>query len=489
MLLAALLGIATAIGAQAQEADSGPMPDWVSARPRDNDESVFFLGMGFSAKGSLVEALEFANVDLQTQIVKYIGVRVTATTSIDAKGTLDEFTANISKQIRETSSSYQAGLRVERRPWYRKTGQGLTAYILASYEKKTLLKEKKRLEDLFQSLIDSVRIPESEGAALAAEGRFYEAAVRYLEAAVAAGEANLEDRDVALNRNLANAMAAIEKINLVKLNDNLTAVSGEAPAEAFRLKAAAGPTASSPGVPRTSIRVTYDAAPAMGSSPVAKTVSLQTDAQGLLEFRHPTLTFTGRGKVIVRLDLDAYLEKLKPAGRRSPEKVAALARLVLSKKQEFQFTAQAPTRGLLLALCVVDVDENGAPLPGNQSTASGLRESLSRRGFKLKNAALEPGSFMDASEEELAALILGKAADARRAVVGTATMESFYRDQGSFIITVSGTVKVIDLASRKIVYEKSLQKKYVGTTLAAGRSAAFKQLGRELGLRIAAESR
>ncbi|MBN2352823.1 MAG: hypothetical protein JXD23_09675 [Spirochaetales bacterium] len=489
VMLAAILAVMAATGAEAQEADSGPMPGWVKDRPLDTDESVFFLGMGYSAKGSLAEALEFANVDIQTQIVRFIGVRVTATTSIDAKGTLDEFTANISKQIRETSSSYQAGLRVEKRPWYRKNTQGLTVYILAGYEKETLLKEKKRLEDLFQSFIDSVRIPEEAGAKLASSGRYYEAALRYIEAAVAAVEANLEDRDIALNRNLANAMAAVEKINLIKLNDNLSAVSGEEPGEAFRLKAASGSGADSPGVPRASVLVTYYTAPASGSSRLAKTVSLQTDSNGLLEFRHPVLTFAGQGKVIVRLDLDAYLTKLKPAGRRSPEKVAALARLALSKKQEFNFIAQAPSRGQLLALCVVDMDENGEPLSANQSTASGLRESLSKQGFKLKSAVLDPESFIDASEEEFAALVLKKAAAARRAVVGTASMESSYRDQDSYIITVSGTVKVIDLKSKKIVYEKSLRKKYVGTTLEAGRSAAFKQLGRELGLKIAAEAK
>jgi hypothetical protein len=488
ILAAFCLGCA-ASGAFAQdEADSGPMPEWVRARPRDTDAYMFFLGTGYSAKGVLAEALEFANLDIQSQIVKFVGVRITAQSSIEAKGSLDEFKANIYKQVKESSSTYQAGFRVEKRPWYQKNAQGLTAYILASYETKTLLKEKKRLEDLFQSLIDSVRVPEQAGDKLAADGRYYEAALRYIEAAVAAYEANLEDRDVALNRNLANAMAAVEKINLIKLNDNLTGTTGAEPGEPFRLKAAAGPSPSSPGVPKTAVLVTWYAAPAAGSAPVAKTASLQTDGEGVLEFRHPVLTIVGAGKVGARLDLDAYLEKLKPVERKSPEKVAALAKLALSKKQEFRFTALAPAKDLPLAVCFADLDENGKPLAGAQSTASGINESLSQQGFKLKTAAIDPARLAAADEGELAELILARAAGARRAIVGTAAVESYYKDGDSFIITVTGTARVIDLASKKTVYEKTLQKKYVGTSLEAGRAAAFKQLGRELGLKIAAEA-
>jgi hypothetical protein len=487
-ILAVVFLVTAAVGALAQEdVDSGPMPDWVKARPQDTDQLVYFSGMGFSAKGHLVEALEFANIDIQTQIVKFVGVRVTSTTSIEAKGNLDEFKANISKQIKETGSMYQAGFRLDKRPWSEKSARGLTVYILCSYDKESLLKEKKRIEDIFQTLIDAVRLPEEAGGKLAADGRYYEAALRYIEAAVAAGESTLEDRDVALNRNLANALAAVEKINLVKLNDNLTGTSGAEPELAFQLKAAGGPTASDKGVPNTAILVTYFTAPASGSTLIAKTVSVKTDDQGVLSFRHPVLTFAGKGKIGMRLDLDAYLEKLRPVEKQSPDKIAALARLANSRKQEFLLTALAPAKSLSLAVFVVDVDESGAPLAANQATASGLSEALTQQGFKLKTAKVDTQAITGMDEEELAALILLKVPGAQRAVVGVGLMTGSDRDGDRFIITVTGTVKVIDLTTKKTMYEKTAQKKYVGTSLEAGRTAAFKQLGNDLGLKIAAD--
>jgi hypothetical protein len=75
-----------------------------------------------------------------------------------------------------------------------------------------------------------------------------------------------------------------------------------------------------------------------------------------------------------------------------------------------------------------------------------------------------------------------------RAIVGTASVDNFYKDQDRYIIRVTGSVKVIDLATMKVLYEKSLMKSLTGVNLEAARMSAFKQLGKDLGSKIAVET-
>ena len=48
-------------------------------------------------------------------------------------------------------------------------------------------------------------------------------------------------------------------------------------------------------------------------------------------------------------------------------------------------------------------------------------------------------------------------------------------------------IKVVDLNDKKVLFQKQLKKSYTGATLEAARTAAFKQVGRDMGLRIATE--
>jgi hypothetical protein len=279
-------------------------------------------------------------------------------------------------------------------------------------------------------------------------------------------------------------MEVLGKINLLKLNDNLTGTVGASPEDDFKLKVAAGAETFAAGVPRAAVAVTYYEAIG-GSEPTAKKTVLQSDEKGMVFFRHPSLSFVGPGKVVMLLDLSAYLAKLTKAEKRVRAKVLALKRLALSKKQEFRFTSLSQARNLPLAVFVVDLDENDRPLSRNQATAGGIKQILSQRGFTLKTASLPPSLALNAGEEALASLIQRRVPGVKRAIVGTAAVEDAYQDQGRHIVKVNGTVKVLDLRSKKVIFEQQLKKTYTGSTLASARSAAFKQLGKTLGLRIA----
>ncbi len=464
---------------------TGPRPRWVDRQPADDERNMYFVGFGMSRTSNLKEAQLFATEDITGQIIRFLGVKITSETSTAAVGDLDDFKTSISRQVTESSTARLTGFRVAGK-WSEKNSRGVTVFVLVRYEKEALLKEKKRLEEIFQSQIDAVRVPETEGEKLVSTGAYYEAVLKFIEAAVAASESSLEDSDVALNRTLARAMDTLEKITLHKLSDNLSGTAGESPAEALRLKVAAGPSSSSPGVPRAAVRITYYES-RRGSRLNAKTTVVQSDAQGSIAFTHPVLTFVGKGKVVMALDLAAYLDKLKQAERKAGDKVRALRRLALSKKQEFSLTSLSQARNVPLAVFVVDMDDNGRPLDRHQSTAGGIIESLSEQGFTLRTAALDPSLAAGTSESELIRLVQGKAPGMVRAVVGTASVDNSFKDQGRFIVRAVANVKVVDLKEKKVLFQKQLKKSYTGATLDAARTAAFKQLGRDMGLRIATE--
>jgi hypothetical protein len=480
-----ILGLTAAF---AQETiPSGPKPAWVDSPPADTDAAMYFVGSGSSSQANMQEAQLFAIDDILGQIVRFLDVKITTATSTAAVGDLDEFKTAISRQVTETSGARMTGFRVTGK-WSEKSGRGVSVSVLVSYEKAALLAEKKRLEEVFQATINAVKIPEAEGEKLAAAGAYYEAACRFIEAASAAAESTLEDSAVALTRTLARAMDALEKINLLKLNDNLAAFAGEQPAEAFSLKVAAAPETAARGIPRAAVRITYYESKG-GTDAAAKTVVMQSDGNGLIAFRHPALTFAGKGKVEMLLDLSAYLEKLKKAEQKAPDKVTALRKLALTKRQEFQFTAASRVKDLLLAVFVVDMDENGKPYARNQTTAGAISESLTQQGFKLKTAALDPALAADAAEAELSIQILKKVPGAVRAVVGTAAVESETNDGGRFAVRVTGNVKVIDLVTKKVLLQQNLMKSSTGATMESARAGAFKLLGREFGARIAADAK
>ena len=77
------------------------------------------------------------------------------------------------------------------------------------------------------------------------------------------------------------------------------------------------------------------------------------------------------------------------------------------------------------------------------------------------------------------------AGGAGRVIYGTARIVDYSPESGSFIFTVEGSVKVVDVKTGRVLFEKSLKKRATGSSVESARSAAFKSLGRDLGKAIA----
>ena len=126
-------------------------------------------------------------------------------------------------------------------------------------------------------------------------------------------------------------------------------------------------------------------------------------------------------------------------------------------------------------------------MTSNNSTTSGISESLTAEGFILKNSQMDPLTLLGKSDKDIVGIIRKGPPGINRAIAGTAAVQSYYKDGSRYILKVQGTVKDLDLVSGTLLYEKTLQKSVTGVNLESTRLTAFKQLGKELGQKISVE--
>ena len=233
-----------------------PAPAWVTTPPGEDKDFMYFTSSGSSPEGDQVKAEEIARGALIDSIMQYLGAKITAETTSTARAALDSFQSDVRQQITQTSSGRISGLSLAD-TWVDRQKARTSVYLLAKFAKADLAREKKRIEAVFQEQVAAVSGPENEAKGLEDEGRHYEAAVKYIEAAAAAAKSDIDNAKIKFERNINQAKAALDRISLVKLNDNLKTAAGKGFAEPFRVKVVTGSMASDPGVPDASLAATY----------------------------------------------------------------------------------------------------------------------------------------------------------------------------------------------------------------------------------------
>ena len=141
-------------------------PDWVLAKPQDDNSFMYFTGTGTSGSGDNAEAKNFATSGLLAEIMQYIGVTVTTETEATAKATLDQFQADITQTVTQESTVTLAGFEVMEIWIDDRRAPAITIYILARYSKIELSKEKARIEALFIEQETAISVPEKQGMTL-----------------------------------------------------------------------------------------------------------------------------------------------------------------------------------------------------------------------------------------------------------------------------------------------------------------------------------
>ena len=475
VLFAALAGCAGVPGLAAP-------PDWVGNPPGPDAANTWFTGVGTSRGGDRAEAEEIARADLIDGIMRYLGVKVTTETTAVARASVDDYRTEVRQQLTQEGAGRIAGLTVKDR--YTEKGKaGVTVYLLARYATADLEREKRRLEEVFREQQEAVAGPEREGAELERSGRLYEAALKYLEAAAAASKSDVDNAAIKFERAMNEARSALERISLLKLNDNLRSAAGAAFAEPFRVKAAAGAGPSDPAVPGLALTVSW-ADWRTGRRQVA-TARIRTAADGVAAFVHPVPEFVGAETVTMGIDIAPYLEGFGRLTKDQQGMVDGLEDLAARKRVAFALESYSPAREIETAIAVTALDAAGAPLAG-QDFPGGVLKALNAVKFRVKALVLDPAVLSGSADAEVIAAAAKRAGAAtRRIVYGTARVESTEADGGMFVATVSGSVKVADARTAEVLLTVSRTRSAVASSAAAAVSAALAGLGEEIGKEIA----
>ena len=456
----------------------GGRPGWVNSPPADSQGAVFFVGAGSDPGGSEVGARQMAGSQLVSEITRFLGVKITAETTVEAKDAFGEFESNVTQKINENSQAQIGDLKVVD-SWTDWSSGGVTVYLLAEYDKGALLEEKARLEAVFVEREEAISGPEREGERLMTEGAYYRAALKFGEAALAAVSSEVDNAAIKFERNLNNAKEALSRIRLLSLNDNITGVLGGELEEPFRMKVTGGAGKSAPGLEGVDIRVSYKVI-RRNNRLSSTSETFRTDGEGMIVFWRPPANFVGEEVLSMALDMRRILDPLSELSDPFYAQVGGLEQVINQKRVNFRYEITSLAKEIPTAVLLVDQDRGGNPLE-RSDTASGLLEILTGEDFAVYLLDNSP-QYASLSEAEL----LGRLAsewEARyeRIILGFAGIDSFDETDDYVIVQVSGEAKAVDLATGAVIYTANGQSRARSKSPSGTVSAAFKNLGKNLG--------
>ncbi|MCI0479857.1 hypothetical protein L0Y59_04900, partial [Candidatus Uhrbacteria bacterium] len=340
-------------------------------------------GSASDASGDVALASEDATANLVASIMNYMGARVTVDSSAEARGTLESYEAAVVQTVKSESSGRLSGFAVKERFVSRDDGK-VTVYILASYQTKELEKEKARIAAVFKEIDDAVAKPEAAGKAYLSEGRYVDAVRSFIEAAVAATGKDIVNGDIKVERNVNQARAAIAKLRLERVSSPESVSAGVAFPAPFVIRVLAGEGDSAPGVVGASVFVTFPRRQASGRA-ITKTERLLSDKGGTVSFLPPPPDLVGKARISFRLDLDANLDLVDSLPARFDALKDALVDDLRGRSIEFDYNAVSMARTVPTGLAIIEVGDDGKPLPTN-TAQNGVLTALSTERFRVGNA-------------------------------------------------------------------------------------------------------
>jgi hypothetical protein len=452
------------------------VPDWVLSTPKPDSANTYFVGQAPAPGGDLATGTDDAAANLIASIMQYIGVKVSVDTSASARASLDSYSADIRQTVKTQSNNRLSGFQIKEKYVYADKKSGAkTVYVLAAYATADLEKEKARIQALFQEKLDAVAKPEAAGQSLLAAGRYYEAAQKFIEAAVAASGSDIDNADVKVERNASSARSALSKLRFVKAGDNYKASLGKAFDAPFVLSLVAGEGDAAPGVPGAKLLVSYQRK--QGTRTVSKTESAVTDAAGRLSYTPPAPDFVGKAKFLVRLDFQASLDLLDSLPAKYSSYRDALEDEIQSKRAEIAYEVSSAARSVPTAVALVDLDDAGTPIVGAR-TEAGLVEALVKEKFDARSGGLD--ASLVAKMDDATILAAAKAAPGKkfgRLVYGTAKITGVRKDGSMYLADSKASVKVVELATGTLLYSAEKAATGMGSDEATARAAAYRELG------------
>jgi len=148
----------------------------------------------------------------------------------------------------------------------------------------------------------------------------------------------------------------------------------------------------------------------------------------------------------------------------------------------------APAAAVPLGIAVFDLDASDNPI-SRAETAAGLLGELSKAGFKVSALPVSAGSVAGRQDAQVLAVLAVFQPRIQRVIFGTARINESLQEGDTLILQVAGTVKVLELATGRILLTVNRSKRAQGGNASAALAAAFKMLGEDLGKAVANQLR
>lgn len=450
------------------------VPEWVLSTPQGGDGQEIFVVSGNNPQGNLTEAEEAASAALLSEINQYLGVDITQVATSEGRGSIDAYETEIKNTITLHATGLVTGLRIEDR-YVLENANGITVFILAAYDRLELEKERQKRQALLEEKEDAVSVPEEKGDDALAQGRYYQAAVSFAEAAAAALGSDIRNADIKFERIITKLTQVIQELELRVLEVPEQLVVNQQNQAQFGFGAYVGEQPVS-GV---DLRVSFREARNSGRARI-QSIQVKTNQDGRVGVQLPPPTLVGRQELSVQLDIAPLLRPLESVPREKQGMVDALLDAAAGKIIQVPYEVISLAREIPLGVYVIDTDVAGNAIEDQRATAQGIIQELSGAGFSVRLLGLDPREVSPEFQVVNATVESQGSAAVQRLVIGTASLVSVEQRDG-FLVQVSGTVEVYDRRSGELLYSRSGIKNSQGASSARAISSAFTALGRDFG--------
>ncbi len=202
-----------------------------------------------------------------------------------------------------------------------------------------------------------------------------------------------------------------------------------------------------------------------------------SNANGLLEFYHPFIPFTGKSAVKFvpgSRDFHAGLISLENDGL----DVSGIKDWVAKKTNSYDLDVSSGARSVPMGIVLLHTDITGSALRQEDSAFS-LLDSLAQNGFNISILPLDPKELSSLSEAEflrdLRAQYKGKYT---RVIFGVVGIEDFETRNDSFRVNTAGYLKVVDVESSEILFSMNTDKSVESRSNTLAVSTSFRELGK-----------
>ncbi len=442
-------------------------PEWIEAPPEDTEEITFFIGHGRG--GSQAAAQENAVVSITDTLLSEIGITISPQTSLKTRNRYDDYRNNINDLVKRSIE----------KSWSMQEGDKIRRYLLAAVDKAELELRRRQAESLFSPQEDAVAQAEERADFLFEQHFCYHAGLHYVKAAVGALGPQVTAKEQQFIRNITKAAESFQSIELERLNNNLQTYSNTPFSGPLLLQIYTEDGAERITLPDVAVTVRYRQKDANGNS-VTVEDNVVSNQEGIVSFQPPSPQFLGRETVTMELDIRTYEDALRTVPEGLQSHVALLREVIEKKSVRFTYISLSRADVIPTGIYIVEVDRAGNRRDSTDS-ASGVLESLRAEGFQVEIVTMDVPLQHVEEEALLSAAEKQFGGSFERLIYGVIGITNFSDSKDSYTVEVSGTLKVAELGTKRIVYRETNSTGMRGSDIRTAMSAAFKGIGREFG--------